>query len=289
MGLTGELYQVAKQVRILNILSDKKYTELKYFLKMGKKLDLVNPKTFTEKLNWLKLNDHNSEYINLVDKWEVTNFVKNRIGDDYCIKKFGIWNSFDEIDFEGLPEQFVLKCTHDSGGIVICTDKSKLDRNEARRVLEESLKRNYYWHNREWPYKGVKPRILAEEYLVDESGNGLIDYKFFCFDGKPEFMFIATGRAVHQTCFDFFDMDFNFIPVKQHYPNAVNRPSKPQGFEEMKRLAAILSEGYKHVRVDFFEVGDKVYFGEMTFTHFGGFERFEPEEYDYKFGELLQL
>lgn len=289
MGIAKKGYDFLKNNHVLNILSDKQYTKLKYRLKMGRALNLRNPRAFTEKLNWLKLYDHNPIYVPLVDKWEVTKYVEQTIGGEYCIKKLGLWSSFDEIDFSKLPNQFVLKCTNDSGGIVICRDKSKLDTEDARRILERSLKTNYYWHNREWPYKEVKPRILAEEYLVDESGDGLQDYKFFCFDGEPQFMFIATGRASHQTCFDFFDMDFNWIPVKQHYPNAVVTPRKPEQFETMKQLARQLSKDFKHVRVDFFAVGDRVYFGELTFTHFGGFERFEPESYDYKFGEYLQL
>lgn len=214
--------------------------------------------------------------------------LKNASG-GYTIPKFGVYNSFDEIDFDMLPNQFVLKCTHDSGGIVICRDKKNIDLKAARILLETSLKRNYYWHNREWPYKKVQPRILCEEYLSDESGDGLKDYKFFCFDGEPKFMFIATGRAKQNTCFDFFDMDFGWIPVKQHYPNANVRPVKPARWDEMKELAAKLSQGFKHVRVDFFQSSGKVYFGEMTFTHFGGFERIEPEEYDVKFGEFLKL
>lgn len=288
MNIAKKVYDATNRMGLLNLLSDKMYTRIKYRLKMGRPLNLQQPETFTEKLNWLKLYDHDPRYISLVDKWEVTEYVRKCVGEGYCIKKFGLWNSFDEIDFAELPEQFVLKCTNDSGGIVICRDKSQLDKTQARKILERSLKRNYYWHNREWPYKGVKPRILAEQYLSDNSG-GLIDYKFFCFDGKPEFMFIATGRAQGKTCFDFYDMEFNWIPVKQHYPNAEKKPEKPECFEEMAILAQKLAQGFKHVRVDFFQVEGKVYFGELTFTHFGGFERFEPEKYDYEFGKLLNL
>lgn len=289
MGIARTAYDFANKYGLLNLLSDKTYTRLKYRLKMNRKLNLKKPETFTEKLNWLKLYDHDPRYIPLVDKWDVTSFVHERIGEGYCIKKLGVWDTFEEINFDDFPNQFVLKCTNDSGGIVICKDKALFDREAARIVLNHSLKRNYYWHNREWPYKNLKPRILAEEFLVDASGNGLIDYKFFCFDGKPEFMFIATGRAEGKTCFDFYDMDFNWIPVKQHYPNAKQRPEKPECFDEMIVLAQKLAQGLKHVRVDFFQVDGKVYFGELTFTHFGGYERFEPEIYDYEFGKLLNL
>lgn len=284
-----ELYYFLKNLNAFNVIDDVRYTKIKYRLKMGRKLNLDNPSSFTEKLNWLKLYDHDPKYISLVDKWEVMNYVKEQIGSEHCVAKYGIWNSFEEIDFNKLPNQFVLKCTNDSGGVVICKDKNTLDKEEAKKVLNRSLKTNYYWHNREWPYKEIKPRILAEELLVNNTTKGLLDYKFFCFDGEPYFLFIATGRTEGNTCFDFFDMEFNWLPVKQHYPNAPIKPQKPTTFEEMKQLSRELSKGFKHVRVDFFEVNGHVYFGELTFTHFGGFEKIEPFSFDYEWGKLLQL
>lgn len=279
-----------KLVRVaLTPLPDKTYLSFLYRLKIGKKLNWDDPKTFNEKLQWLKLYNRKPEYTRMVDKYEAKDYVAGIIGKEHIIPTLGVWEKFDDIDFSALPDKFVLKCTHDSGGLVICKDKSKFDKNAARKKINKSLRTNYYLRGREWPYKDVKPRILAEEYFVDESGDGLQDYKFFCFDGEPQFMFIATGRANHKTCFDFFDMNFDWIPVKQHYPNAIVTPRKPKQFEKMKQLAAQLSKDFKHVRVDFFQVGDKVYFGELTFFHFGGFERFEPESYDYKFGEYLRL
>lgn len=250
---------------------------------------MQNPITFNEKINYLKLYDIHPEYSQLVDKWEVTTYVEEKIGKSYCVPKYGVYDSFDDIDFDSLPNQFVLKCTHDSGTVIICRDKSLFDKDNAKKVLEKSLKNNFYWSHREILYKNVKPRILCEKYLQDESGNGLIDYKFFCFDGQPKFMFIATGRANNKTCFDFFDMKFNWIPVQNHYPNAKDRPQKPKHFEEMIELACKLSSGIKHVRVDFFECDGRVYFGEMTFVHFGGVEKFEPEEYDCIFGDYLTI
>ena len=279
-----------KLVRVaLTPLPDKTYLSFLYRLKIGKKLNWDDPKTFNEKLQWLKLYNRKPEYTRMVDKYEAKDYVAGIIGKEHIIPTLGVWEKFDDIDFSALPDKFVLKCTHDSGGLVICKDKSKFDKNAARKKINKSLRTNYYLRGREWPYKDVKPRILAEEYFVDESGDGLQDYKFFCFDGEPQFMFIATGRANHKTCFDFFDMNFDWIPVKQHYPNAIVTPRKPKQFEKMKQLAAQLSKDFKHVRVDFFQVGDKVYFGELTFFHFGGFERFEPESYDFKFGEYLRL
>ena len=159
----------------------------------------------------------------------------------------------------------------------------------AKRFIEKCMAYNYYWYNREWPYREIKPRILAEAYLTDAAQRGIPDYKFFCFDGKPQFMFIATGRAEGDTRFDFFDMDFNWIPVKQHYSNAEVCPQKPECFDEMRALAEKLSDGLKHVRVDFFQIDGQVYFSELTFNHFGGYERFEPEKYDAMFGLYLDL
>lgn len=289
MSVARKLYDFLNKYALLNILGDTLHTRLKYRLKMGRGLDLRNPQTFTEKLSWLKLNDHDPKYASLVDKWDVMEYVSECIGEEYCVKKYGVWDSFDEIDFDMLPNQFVLKSTNDSGSTVVCTDKATFNREEAKERLNRSKKQSYYWFNREWPYKQIKHRILAEEYLADVTGKGLIDYKYFCFDGKPEFMFIATGRAEGDTRFDFYDMDFQWIPVKQHYPNADIRPSKPECFEEMAQLAEKLSQGLRHVRVDFFQVGKQVYFGELTFTHFGGYEKFEPEIYDYEFGKLLKL
>lgn len=289
MGILIKYYDIANKMGMLNMLSDKANITLKYRLSMGHPLNWKHPETFTEKLNWLKLNDHDPRYLGIVDKWEVMDFVKERIGEEYCVKKFGVWEHFDDIDFDTLPEQFVLKCTHDSGGVVICKDKGNFDREAARKKLESSLKRNYYWLSREWPYKQIQPRILAEEYLEDCEKGGLPDYKFFCFDGAPKFLFVATGRAEGDTRFDFFDTDYHWLPVKQHYPNADTPPERPRCFDEMLELSRKLSEGFKHVRVDFFQAGGKVYFGELTLTHFAGYHPYEPECYDRIFGDYLHL
>ena len=289
MHILKFLFKVPKKLGLLNWLSDECYVKLQYALNMGRFPDLQNPCRFIEKLNWLKIHDHDPRYSALVDKWDVMDYVSERIGEGYCIKKFGVWDSFDEIDFDALPDQFVLKCTHDSGGIVICKDKASFNKAAARRKLNRSMKRSYYWHAREWPYRNIRPRILAEEFMTDLSGTGLLDYKFFCFDGEPEFMYIATGRADGNTHFDFYDRDFNWLPVRQHCPNAAVHPEKPEGYEEMLELARKLSRGLKHVRVDFFQSGGKVYFGELTMYHLCGYERFDPDEFDFKFGEYLKL
>lgn len=289
MGILKRAFDIASKRGVLNPLSDKAYISLKYRLSMGHPLNWENPQTFAEKLNWLKLYDHDPRYPGIVDKWEVMDFVKERIGESYCVKKYGVWERFDDIDFDALPKQFVLKCTHDSGGVVICQDKGTFDKEAAREKLEASLKKNYYWLSREWPYKQIKPRILAEEYLDDAQGKGLPDYKFFCFDGEPKFLFVATGRAEGDTRFDFFDTDYQWLPVKQHYPNADTPPEKPQCFGEMLELSRKLSAGFKHVRVDFFQANGRVYFGELTLTHFAGYHPYEPECCDRIFGDYLNL
>ena len=274
-----------------HIIPDALYLKLRYRKMFHKPLNLKNPKTFNEKLQWLKLYDRKPEYTRMVDKYEAKQYVAERIGEEYIIPTLGVWDSFDEIDFDSLPDQFVLKCTHDSGGLVICTDKTKLDMEKARRRITASLNRNYFWANREWPYKNVKPRIIAEAYMQDTSTAELRDYKFFCFGGKAKLLFIATDRQTEgeETKFDFFDMDFNHIDVRNGHPNATVPPEKPECFDEMRALAEKLSAGIPQLRVDFYEVDGKVYFGELTFFHWTGLVPFEPEQWDYTFGEWIEL
>ena len=222
--------------------ADKKYLKILFKYLMGKECNFDNPQTYSEKLQWLKIYDRNPLYTQLVDKYEVRKFIEERIGSEHLIPCLGVWNHFDEIDFDKLPNQFVLKCTHDSGGLIICKDKSTLDLKQARKKIEHCLKRNYFLNHREWPYKDVKPRIIAEEYTVDESGYELKDYKIFCFDGKPKAMFIATDRGT-DTKFDFFDTEFHHLPFTNGHPNADKEIKKPTNFDEMLRIAGILSKG----------------------------------------------
>lgn len=276
---------------ITHILPDKLYLKLKYYQRMGKKLNLDNPKTFNEKLQWLKLYDRNPLYTKLVDKYEVRRYIANSIGEEYLIPLLGVWDNFDEIDFDILPNQFVLKCTHDSGGLIICKDKTKLDISLVKNKINRCLSYNYYWHGREWPYKNVKPQIIAEQYMVDYSSYELKDYKYFCFDGVPRAMFIATDRSRPnvETKFDFYDMNFNHMPFTNGHPNSEVEIKCPDGFEKMKKLAAILSKGIPQVRVDFYNINGRIYFGELTLSHWSGFTPFSPEEWDLKFGEWIHL
>lgn len=285
------VWKVCNRLKLLNLLSDEAYLKFAFRAKVGKKLDLKDPKTYNEKLQWLKLYNRKPEYTQMVDKYGVKEYVANAIGEEYIIPTLGVWDSFDEIDFDKLPDQFVLKCTHDSGGLVICRDKSKLDKIAAKKKIERSLKTNYYLHGREWPYKNVKPRIIAEQYMEDEKTQELRDYKFFAFDGEVKALFIASDRFAggEETKFDFFDENFNHLPFTNGHPNANVLPEKPEMFEEMKELAAKLGEGIPQARIDFYEVNGKIYFGEITFFHWGGMKPFKPEEWDYKFGEWIKL
>lgn len=270
---------------------DKLYLQLLFRLKMGKKLNLNNPQTFNEKLQWMKLYDRNPEYTIMVDKIKAKKWVSEKIGNNHIIPTLGVWDRAEDIDFDSLPDQFVLKTNHDSGGVVICKDKSKLDRSNAIKKLNKSLRRNYFKMYREWPYKNVPRKVFAEKYMVDESGYELKDYKFFCFNGDVKCLFIATDRdnKNEETKFDFYDENFHHLPFTNGHPNASEKINKPKGFDLMIKLATILSKGIPHVRVDFYDIDGDIYFGELTFTHWSGLVPFKPEEWDYKFGSWILL
>lgn len=273
----------------LGFISDEKYLKLMYWANTGKKLNLDNPVTFNEKLQWLKLHDKKPEYSKMVDKYEAKKWVSERIGDEYIIPTLGVWDSFDEIDFEQLPKQFVLKCTHDSGGLVICKDKSTLDKTKAKKKIESSLKRNYFLVGREYPYKSVKPRIIAEKYMEDIATQELRDYKIFTFDGVAKALFIVSNRQEGKTTADYFDIDFKPLDFTWGYPHSKVLPSKPKSFDQMVKAAECLAKDTVELRVDFYEVNGKAYFGEMTFFDGSGFDTFNPEEWDEKFGSMIKL
>lgn len=277
---------------VFNWLSDAYFLRLKYRVAFGKSLNLKEPKSFNEKQNWLKLYDRKEIYTLLVDKIAVKPYVAKIIGEDIIIPTLGVWDNPEDINFDNLPDKFVIKCNHNSGlGMYICKDKSKLDVNAIKEKLKKGLKQNYYLSNREWPYKNVPRKILVEQYMEDDTYHYLRDYKFFCFDGKVKALFIATDRdkGEHHVKFDFFDEEFNHLPFTNGHPNATVLPEKPSCFEKMKKIASTLSKGLPSVRVDLYEINGKVYFGEITFTHWGGFVPFVPEEWDYKFGNWIEL
>jgi len=282
---------LVKALNSMQFLPDDIYLKIRYWMEFGKKLDLKNPKTFNEKLNWLKINDRKPEYNKLVDKYLVREYISNTIGEEYLIPLLGVWDSFDEIDFDSLPEQFVLKCTHDSGSVVICKDKKAFDYAAAKKKIERKLKKNMYWWAREWVYKDLMPRIIAEQYMEDSFTAELRDYKFFAFNGEAKMIFVATDRqnANEETKFDFFDMEYNHLDFTHGHPNAEVLPEKPKDIDKMRELTEILSKGLPHVRVDFYYVEEKIYFGEITFYHNAGLVPFAPEEWDLKLGELFAL
>ena len=267
---------------------DSLWLKVLYRAKLHRNLNLKKPVRFTEKLNWLKLHDHNPEYTTMVDKFEVKRIIEDTFGPQMVIPLYGVWEHFDDIDFDRLPNQFVLKCTHDSGRFCICKNKELFDIKAAKEKIEYSLKNNFFWWTREWPYKYVKPRIIAEKYMVDSEDDVLTDYKFFCFNGVPKMMYISKDVSTNPHT-DFFDMDWNHLPFRLKDPNADIVPAKPSHFEEMKEIACKLSRGIPHVRVDLYVINEQIYFGEMTFFHNSGIFDVIPDEWDFIIGEWLEL
>ena len=272
-------------------IPDKVYLQLMYYKHFHKFIDFKNPKTFNEKINWLKLYNRKPEYTQMVDKYAVREYVADKLGKEYLVPLLGVWKDPHEINFDKLPNQFVLKWNHDSGSVVVCKDKTTLNIAKTVAMLASKKRRNGYWYGREWPYKNVRPLIIAEQYMEDVKTSELRDYKFFCFDGVAKAMFIATERQKknEEVKFDFYDMDFKYLNIRQGHPNADVSPSKPDTFEEMRRLAEKISTGIPHLRVDFYEVNGKVYFGELTFFHFSGMVPFNPEKWDDTFGNWVKL
>ncbi len=272
-------------------LPDKLFLSILYRLSLGKKLDWNNPKTFNEKLQWLKLYDRRQEYTTYVDKYKVREYIAKTIGEEYLIPLLGVWDNPDEIDFDKLPDQFVLKCNHNSGGICICKDKYNFEIKRTKFQLKKWLKSDYWLYQREWPYKNVPRKIIAEKYMVDESEScSLRDYKFMCFDGKVKCSFVCSDRntkeGLHVT---FFDLDWKVLPFERHYPSRKEGLPKPKCYDEMVELAEKLSKGIPFVRVDFYEINGKVYFGEFTFYPGSGFEEFTPRLADEWLGSFIKL
>ena len=288
---TAFLASILKRVPFL-LKDDELYLKLLFLFEMHYWPDLKHPKTFNEKIQWLKLHNRKPEFTTMVDKYAVKKYVADRIGEQYIIPTLGVWDSFDQIDFDSLPNQFVLKTTHGGGGlaVVICKDKKTFDKRRAKRILEKSLHSDIYMKYREWPYKDVPKRIIAEKYMVDESGTELKDYKFFCFNGEPKYMLLVSGRQAGNKRFDYFDLNWNHLPVHDvGCPGAERLPAKPDNFEEMIFIAKKLSKGMTHVRVDLYNINCKIFFGELTFFDGSGLSVYDPREWDFKFGQFLKL
>ncbi len=288
---TGALFFALSARGLLNWLPDKAYLSALWLCYFHKRLDWKNPRSFNEKIQWLKVFDKNPLYPALVDKLAVRDYIKDAIGENYLIPLAGgPWNSFDEIDFDRLPPQFVLKCTHDSGGVVICRDRANFDRAQAKERIEKSLKKNYSSGGREWPYREVQPRIIAEAYMQNAAGTELVDYKFMMFGGVLRCSFVCSNRfAGSKLNVTFFDPHWNRLPFERHYHADPSELPRPACYEEMQRIAARLSEGLPFARVDLYEIDGRVYCGEITLYPGSGLETFQPEEWDYKLGEWLDL
>lgn len=285
---------IAQKLLILfsDILSDNLYLKIFYRLHFHRPLNLQDPQTFSEKLQWLKLYNRNPQYTQMVDKVRVKDYVKNIIGEKYIIPTLGVWNSFDEIDFKLLPNSFVLKTSGGGGstGVIICTDKKDLNLTDARKCLEKSLHNNIYNTYKEWPYKDVQPKIIAEKLLETPNGEDLMDYKFFCFNGTPHYCQVISGRKTTMSI-DFFDKNWkhqNFHEPKD-FPFAKIEPAKPINYDLMWNLAEKLSRNIPFVRIDFYNVNGQIYFGEITFFPTSGLGGFDPQEWDLKFGQLIKL
>lgn len=275
--------------------NDETYLKMLYEARIGKPLNLQHPVTFNEKLQWLKLNHRKQEYTALVDKCEAKIKVAEMIGNQYIIPTLGVWERFEDINFDTLPDQFVLKCTHDCGGLVICRDKSQLNFAQAKDKINKSLQTNYYYSGREWPYKHVKPRIIAEQYMYEgtdaSSKKALLDYKFFCFNGRVDSVMVCTERETGSPKFYFFDEKWN---LKRYNKRGKEAPKnftlpKPDGMDQMFELASRLSEGIPYVRVDLYNINGAIYFGEMTFYPESGFDENILPESDEYWGDMIVL
>lgn len=301
----SRLYLLATKLGLTNGVSDEEHLKRTFKIRMGYPLDLDDPRTFNEKLQWLKLHDRNPLYTTLVDKAAVKDWVAERAGPEYVTPIYAVWDRAEDIDISGLPRSFVLKCNHDSGGIAICRDKDDFNLASAKRLLASHLKKNWYWVGREWAYKDVRPCILAEEFLDPAKAGGGVchdgevaersdtyDYKFFCFDGEPRFVLVSYGLSNHEALLQRRFLWMDWSPAPFSYGSSASlpaMPSQPQCFDEMVRLARLLSEGIPFVRVDLFQYEGRPRFSEMTLYPNAGWTPFEPAEYDRIIGDMLQL
>lgn len=292
--LTDNVYRfdVNTKLGLHDCLSDEEFLSKLCKLKLGYELCLDNPTKFNEKIQWLKIYDRKPEYTIMADKFLVKDFVKERIGEQYIIQTIGVWEHFDEIDFDELPSQFVLKCTHDSGSIIIVKDREEFAqiKEKVKTKIEKKLRKNYYYHTREWCYKNIHPRIIAEPYLQNDSEEEMVDYKFMCFNGKVRCSFVCSERFSEDGLkVTFFDREWNRMPFERHYPRSKRFLPKPQKYSEMITLAEELAKDIPFIRVDFYEINGKVYFGELTLYPGSGFEEFCPREWDETLGTWISL
>lgn len=278
-----------------SLFPDSVYLKAYYFFEMGHELDLDNPTKYSEKLQWLKIHNRKPEYLRMVDKVKVKEYVASLIGEEYIIPTLGVYDSFNDIDFDSLPDEFVLKCNHDSGNVIVCKDKQSLDIENARRVLTQALNTNFYLRGREWPYKNIKRKIMAEYFLSapDEpfyNHLGMTDFKFSCFNGKVNDVMVCLERESGDTKFYFFDKDWNLLRYNIRGKNAPDGFTIPQpdNFEKMIEIAEILSKDIPYLRVDLYNLAGKIYFGELTFFPQSGFDLNLLPEIEVLYGSLIE-
>lgn len=287
--IKNHLYWLLNIDELYNKMPDEKFLKLRYKKRLGKELNLTAPQTFCEKIQWLKLYNRRPEYSVMVDKYAAKEYVAAVLGKNYITPTIGVWNRFDEIDFDKLPEKFVLKCTHNSGGLLICDGKSAVDWKKGKERIEKALKKNYYFSSREWPYKEVPPRIIAEEYM-ENNEEGLHDYKVWCFNGKPVYIQYITGRNGKQTYEGFYDLDWRLQDFSYHNPRMPKPAARPGCLEELIQAAGLLAKNQPFVRTDFYVLEDgSLRFGEITFYPMSGMERWHPEEMDKILGGMIDL
>ena len=275
--------------KTLNLMPDKLYLKLKFRKEMGKRLNLKKPQTFNEKMQWLKLYDRKPIYTKMVDKYEAREYIKEKIGEEYLVPLLGVYEEFNDIDFSSLPNQFVIKATHDSGSTIVCKNKEVFNFKEADKKISKSLKSNYFYLGREWPYKNIKPKIIIEKYLKNEKDDeDLIDYKFFCFNTNKKIILVCSERTKNFKK-TWYDENWNLLDIKEGGHDIDKDIEKPINLKEMLKLSEKLSKGFPFLRVDFYEVDKKIYFGELTFYPSAGFEKFEPPKYNKILGDWIDL
>ena len=276
---------------IRNITPARWYITQRYYECFRNKPDFKNPVTFNEKLQWLKVYNRKPEYTMMADKYAVREYVAKTIGKEYLIPLVGgPWKSFERIDFNSLPDKFVLKCTHDCASAIVCDGKKDFNISDARKKLSKSLKYNFYYYGREWPYKKILPQIIAEKYISDERGDELKDYKFMCFNGKVKCVFVCSERHSEDGLkVTIFNRDWRELPFERRCPKSSSKIDQPKYLTKMIELSERLAQKNIFIRSDFYEVNDRIYFGEITFFPGSGFENFIPEKYDEILGSWLKL
>lgn len=291
--MNKRVFEALRRRHLLNVLPDKTYLKLAYKSIFNKPLQLENPITMNEKLQWLKLYDRKKIYVSQVDKYEVRKYIKQKLGEKYLIPLLGVWDDPEEIDFDSLPDKFVLKCNHNSGlGMCICKDKNSFDVEEAKRNLKRGIKQNYYIETREWPYKDVTRKIIAEQYMTDTpDSEEFTDYKFYCYNGYVDAVMVCLDRSTGDTKFYFFDREWKLKRYNKRgrmAPENFTLP-KPKHIDEMFSIAETLSVGYPFVRIDLYSTEEQVYFGEITLFPDSGFDPNRLPEIDEKFGNMIDL